>query len=195
MTAFHERPSTGPTAARAAAMQALVPMIETDRLILRAPRIEDFDDFAEIVLGPQGLFYGKPTSRDAAWSDFMQITGTWYLRGHGAWTVTRRDGGDVLGFFHIGAEPGDEAPEIGFLLAAKAQGKGYGTEAAAAIRDHGFGPMGLKQLVSYVDAGNARSLALATRLGADREDRVSDSGEAYSVFHHRPSVRSEEKDK
>ncbi|MEL7116896.1 MAG: GNAT family N-acetyltransferase, partial [Pseudomonadota bacterium] len=115
---FHETPTTGPCADRAAAMQALVPVIETDRLILRAPVIEDFQEFARIVLGPQGRYFGHPKTREDAWGEFMQITGTWYLRGHGAWMITLRETGALIGVVLLGAEPGDTETELGYLLDA-----------------------------------------------------------------------------
>ncbi|KZY32151.1 hypothetical protein A3731_04265 [Roseovarius sp. HI0049] len=166
---FHETPSTGATADLAARMQALIPVLETERLILRAPRIEDFDAFAAMVDGPRGTFFGHPKTRADAWELFMQLIGTWSLRGHGAWTVTDRTTGAVLGIVQIGAEPGDMEPELGWLVSAGAERKGIAFEAAQAARDHAFGPLGLDRLVSYVDADNIRSAALAQRLGATRD--------------------------
>jgi hypothetical protein len=43
MTRPHERPIPGPAADFAAALAALLPVIETDRPHLRAPRLQDFD--------------------------------------------------------------------------------------------------------------------------------------------------------
>lgn len=168
MIPFHETPATGPAAALAARMQAMVPTLRTARLILRAVRIEDFAAFAEIVLGPQGRFYGAPRTRDEAWGIFMQLSGTWYLRGHGAWTVTDRDAGTVLGFVHIGAEPGDMEPELGFVIAQAAEGRGLAFEAADAVKGHARDVLRLDRLVSYVDRANTRSARLAERLGARR---------------------------
>lgn len=187
MTAFHETPAAGPSAARAFAMQALVPEYRTDRLRLRAPRIEDFQFFADIVLGPQGRNYGNPETREDAWGEFVQMTSTWFLRGHGAWAVETRDGA-LIGFVHYGAEPGDQEPELGYILMEEAQGQGYAHEATAVLRDaapsFGFG-----SLVSYVSADNPRSITLATRLGASRDAAAEaalpepDRSDTY-VFRH-----------
>lgn len=166
MTAFHEMPATGPSADRAAAMQALVPVIETDRLTLRGPGIEDFQSFARIVLSPQGKSYGDPKSREEAWSSFMQLTATWYLRGHGAWMLTLRTTGEMVGVCQISPEPGDREYELGWVLAAEHVGQGYATEAAAAIRDHALVEMKLPTLISYIYHTNTRSQAVAERLGA-----------------------------
>lgn len=167
--ALFETAPQGPTANIAAAMQALVPVLTTDRLVLRAPRIEDFDAFADMVLGPRGAGFGAPATRTEAWAEFIQMTGTWALRGHGAWAVTLRGGDTCVGFVLIGAEPGDMEPELGWILSADAEGKGFAQEAAEAARGHAFGPFELGRLVSYIDDENPRSHAVAERLGAIRD--------------------------
>ena len=186
MIAPHERPSTGPAAALAARLQALIPVIETERLRLRAPRIGDFDAYAGIACGPRGEGIGGPMSREDAWADFMQVTGTWLLRGHGGWTIEDRATGELLGFVLIGFEPGDREPELGFLLTRDAEGRGIATEAAAAARDHGFGPLGLSSMVSYVHENNRRSIALAERLGGVREIPDDWDEPDTLVFRHHP---------
>ena len=189
MIDFHETAPSGPTAQIAMAMQALIPVIETERLRLRAPRIEDFDAFANAVSGPRGQYYGDYDDREGAWADFIQLTGTWLLRGHGAWTVTDKTTHAVLGLVQIGAEPGDQEPELGFIVSQEAEGKSVAFEAAKAVRDHGFGAFKLPSLVSYVDAQNARSAALARRLGAQR-DKTAEAGfpkdDRPLVFRHQP---------
>jgi RimJ/RimL family protein N-acetyltransferase len=169
MTAPHERHISGPAADFASTLAAQLPVIETARLRLRAPRLSDFDAWAEIFCGPAGLHLGGPFTRDDAFTEFAAACGTWLLRGHGLWTVEPRVGGTVLGFVLIGFEPGDQEPELGYLFRPTAEGQGYATEAAAALRDHAFGALGLDRLVSYVALENARSARVAERLGAQLE--------------------------
>lgn len=191
MKPFHETPPSGPTADLAASMQALIPTLETERLILRAPRIEDFDAFAEMTSGPRSRYFGDREDRAGAWDDFMQITATWLLRGHGAWTATMRDTGEVVGFVLIGAEPGDMEPELGFVVSEAAEGHGIAFEACEAVREHALGPFALPSLVSYIDAGNVRSRRLAERLGAER-DGVAEAAfgaDAPLVYRHPTDVR------
>ena len=188
---FHETAPSGPMAALASQMQALIPVLKTERLILRGPRIEDFDAFAAMGEGPRGQFYGRPKTRDDAWANFMQLTGTWALRGHGAWTVTDRTDGAILGFVQIGAEPGDMEPELGWIVSYDAEGHGLAFEAAQAVRAQGFGPFALAKMVSSLDARNSRSQALAQRLGAkrdtDAEARLPEA-EACFVFRHNSKI-------
>ena len=186
MIAPHERPPTGPTAALASGMQAMIPVIETARLRLRAPRIEDFGTYADIAGGARSEGIGGPMSRAEAWADFMQVMGTWLLRGHGGWTIEDRETADVLGFVLIGFEPGDQEPELGFMLTGEAEGRGIAAEAARAARDHGFGPFGLGSMVSYVSMDNARSIALVRRIGGELDIPEDWDAPDTLVFRHHP---------
>lgn len=188
MTAFHEIPAIGPCAERAAAMQALVPVIETERLVLRAPTLDDFQPLAEILTGPQGAGWGLTSDREGAWHCFLQVTATWYLRGSGAWILVRKDTGQVIGVSQISPEPGDYEHEIGWILAAEAEGQGFAAEAAAAVRDHGIKEMRLPSLVSYIAADNARSVALAQRLGAVQDPPPGWPHADTLVYRHHPKA-------
>jgi RimJ/RimL family protein N-acetyltransferase len=169
MTARHELPTPGPAAEIATVFRALVPQFETGRTRLRAPRVGDFEAYAEIVCGERGSYIGGPMSREDAWFDFASLSSSWMLYGHGGWSVVARDTGELLGFVVLGLEPGDLDVELGFLFRAGAEGKGYAREAAERVRNWAFSHLELTALDSYVDARNARCIALAKRLGAKDE--------------------------
>ena len=169
MTPRHELPTPGAAADLAASLGALLPKIETERLVLRAPVLSDFPACAEIACEDRGRFVGGPMSRDDAWSEFTAMTATWLLHGHGAFTIDDAGTGEVLGFVVLGLEPGDNEVELGFALREAAEGRGIATEAAMAIRDWAARELGLTGLVSYIDPKNTRSIAVATRLGAERD--------------------------
>jgi RimJ/RimL family protein N-acetyltransferase len=183
LRAPHERPVPGPAARFAAQLAARLPVIDTPRLRLRAPRLEDFDAWAEIFTGPAGQHLGGPFDREAAFTEFAAICGLWLLRGHGVLTVDLRTGGEAIGFVLIGFEPGDQEPELGYLFRPMAERQGFAAEAAAALRDHAFGALGLNRLVSYIDPENARSLRVAERLGAFR---AADFDGAQVWVHRKP---------
>ena len=177
-----EQPSRGAAAAIAAGLAGQIPALETPRLRLRAPRIEDFAAYAEIATTARGTHIGGPMTRTAAWLDFAQMVAGWTLRGHGVWSVERRTDGMLLGFVLIGFEPGDLEPELGYLFRAEAEGQGYAHEASAAARDFARDALGWDTVVSYVAPGNSRSIRLAERLGARREPEGLDG---TLVFRHR----------
>jgi RimJ/RimL family protein N-acetyltransferase len=175
MTAPWLHTPTAGTAAQADRLAALVPVLETGRLRLRAPALADFPAWAEIMTTPRAIHLGGPMTEPEAWDDFCRAVAVWLLRGHGLWTVEPHSGGEPLGFVLIGFEPGDVEPELGWLFRAGAEGRGYAAEAATAARDHAFGRLGLTGLVSYIAPGNDRSIRLAERLGAWPEGQLDGS--------------------
>ncbi|WP_245306297.1 GNAT family N-acetyltransferase [Roseovarius aestuariivivens] len=180
-----ERPAPPKAAALADRLAAELPALETARLRLRAPRLADFAAYADIVCGPRGEGLGGPMAHGEAWYDFSNMVGCWLLRGHGLWSIEPRGGGDLLGFVVLGCEPGDEEHELGFLLTEAAEGHGYATEAAQAARAFARDTLGLPSLVSYIVPQNARSIALAQRLGATPAgDGRPGSHAGTAVFRH-----------
>lgn len=179
-----ETPSTGAAAAMADRFAALVPVIETERLRLRAPRVADFPAYADISASPRGQWLSTDQSRDEAWYDFANMAAGWLLRGYGLWSVETRADRALVGFVVLGFEPGDAEPELGFLLTDAGQGKGYAHEAATAARVFAFDTLSLPTLVSYISPPNTRSAALAERLGARRDGTLSYQGDTSIVFRH-----------
>ncbi|MBM7066251.1 GNAT family N-acetyltransferase [Actibacterium sp. 188UL27-1] len=154
-------PPTGPAAVAARAHRAALPRLKTRRLILRAPVLEDFTVWEALFLN--GDFDG---GSEAAWEEFCVYTAGWLLRGSGLMALEHRETGETLGFVLLAMEWEDLEPELGWMLAETARGQGYATEAAVALRDHGFGVLGQGRFVSYIDATNSASRQVAERLGA-----------------------------
>lgn len=74
--------------------------------------------------------------------------------------------GDVVLFFRSRQHAGGE---LGYVFHPDVAGQGYATEAAAALLDQAFGPLGLNRVVARLDARNEPSAKLAERLGMRRE--------------------------
>jgi RimJ/RimL family protein N-acetyltransferase len=158
-----ETPSTGVAGAFALMLQGQLPTLATERLLLRAPRVDDFDAYAQIMETERGAYMGGPMSREDAWADFSNATANWLLHGHGIWTIA--SAGQIAGFVILGLEPGDLEPELGFMLLAPFEGQNIAFEAAQAARAYAFDTLGWTTLVSYVDPHNIRSRKLVARLG------------------------------
>lgn len=171
-----ETPPTGAAAVFALQLQTELPTFVTERLILRAPKVEDFECYAAIMCSERARFMGGPFVREDAWADFCNATANWILHGHGMWTIGHA--GDLAGFVMLGFEPGDAEPELGFMLLPRFEGRGIAFEAAARAKAHAFDGLGWHSLVSYVDAGNARARMLAERLGG-RQDGQIDGNQIY----------------
>ncbi|KIC41824.1 hypothetical protein RA28_20025 [Ruegeria sp. ANG-S4] len=170
----------------AARVAGTIPTLETERLVLRAPQLSDFDTYAQIVASPRAR-YLSVMSREDAWYDFAQMVAIWSLRGHGLWSVEAKAGGHLLGFVVLGFEPEDPEPELGFIFTEDGEGHGYAFEAASAARDFAFDQLGWKTLASFVVKGNTRSERLAQRLGATVEREIPEDDGTTLVYRHMPA--------
>lgn len=84
--------------------------------------------------------------------------------------IERVSDGRVVGdlvLFHLDPQAG--SAEIGWVISPAVAGQGLATEAVRALIDTAFGVYGLRRLTARIDAENARSLALAERVGMRRE--------------------------
>ena len=174
-------PPEGRAAEAAVQHRAALPVLETARLTLRAPRLDDFSIWVEVYGEEEGGYLGGPLSDEDVWLSFTNYVSGWLLHGHGLFTVERS--GEAIGFVTLGLEWGDEEPEIGWLLPKRMQGQGYATEAAMAVRDYAVALYGPGKTVSYIHAENARSQAVAARLGAAR-DTLDEARLGCQVWRH-----------
>lgn len=185
MTDAWRSPPEGPAAAIAAAVAAAVPVMDTARLRLRAPRMEDFTAYEAVFTSDRARLIGGGFDAEGAYGDFCQAVAGWMLRGAGMWTITARDDAATpLGWVYLWAEYGDREPELGWVLTPEAEGRGYAREAAEAVLPHAEALYGRGGVVSYIDACNDRSIRLAERLGARRDPAAEDPGGELLVYRH-----------
>jgi RimJ/RimL family protein N-acetyltransferase len=160
-----------------------IPVLETERLILRGPLDSDFEPIAAFFAdAARSWGFGGPLPRTEAWRWFAGSVGHWALHGYGFWTITGKSTGEPLGITGIWNPEGWAEPEIGWFAFAAAEGKGLMFEAASAARTYAYDEMGLPALCSNILPGNARSVALAERMGARFEK------EAENIRHGRELV-------
>ncbi len=168
------------------------PVLETERLILRAPRAEDWPAWAAFAADERSRFVGGPLEAEAAWRAFGHVIGMWVMRGFGTFVVEPREGGAPLGMCGPWYPEGWPEPEIGWSLwSPGAEGKGHAFEAARASIAHAFGPLGWTTAVSYIDPDNARSIALAERLGARRDAAAAHPGIGPCLVFRHPAPAAE----
>ena len=147
------------------------PVLTTERLTLRAPKMADYPVFEAFYMSDRAKFVGGPGTRRTAWRAFAHVTGMWALKGCGCFVFTMKGDDAPLGMTGPWVPEDWPEPEIGWTVwTAEAEGKGYAYEAATAARDYAYDVLGWNTAVSYIDDGNDRSVALAERLGAWRDD-------------------------
>ena len=146
---------------------------ETERLLLRQLREEDLDAYAGFMADPIVMEHmGGVSSRADAWRHIAVILGHWQLRGFGMYAVCEKGSGRFVG--RIGPNFPESWPdrEIGWLLGREFWGKGYASEAAAAMRDMVFETLGWNRLVSLIAPGNVGSEKVAERIGESLTDEI-----------------------
>ena len=144
-------------------------MIETERLRLRPPRIEDFDAYAAYVADPEAVrFIGGPQSRPVAWRSFMAYAGAWATTGVSMFWVFERGSGAFVGRVGPWRPEGWPGCEVGWGVAPRVFGRGYAGEAARACMDFAFDQLGWTDVIHSIDPANLPSVRLAERLGSRR---------------------------
>lgn len=167
---------------------AATPVLETPRLILRAPAADDFEAFAAYQASERSRYTGGPLDRNLAWRSFGHVVGHWVLRGYGVFVVERRDSGAAIGTAGPYFPVGWPEPEIAWTLwDADSEGRGYAVEAALAARDWACEALGWSRPISLIVAGNTRSEALAARLGCRREGTFEHAQFGASTIWRHPA--------
>lgn len=141
--------------------------IETERLVLRPPALEDFDAWARFSADPDVTrFIGGVQPRAAAWRGFAGVAGSWALLGFGMFSVLDRASGRWLGRIGPWQPASWPGTEVGWALLREAQGKGLAFEATTAAMDFAFDQLGWSEVIHCIEDANAASEALARRLGS-----------------------------
>jgi len=168
---------------------AAIPTLRTPRLTLRPPVLEDFPAYAALMASPRAVHMGGPFDRRGAWGMFASDVALWALCGHGALMIDLAETGTCIGQVGINHGPLFPEKELGWLLYDGHEGRGYATEAGAAMRDWAFDALGLETLVSYFDPDNVKSMAVAARLGGVRDDAapVQDEGDVVYRYRRQPA--------
>lgn len=147
-----------------------IPVIETERLRLRAPEGRDYPAYRDFRLSDRSRGVGGPYTEAQAFEHFGELYGHWAIRGYGRWLVADRDTDEALGVVGLFYPPDWPEPEIAWSLFGNAEGRGIATEAARAARAFAYETLGWTTAISLIIDGNDRSIALAERLGATREE-------------------------
>lgn len=154
------------------------PTIETERLILRAFKREDFDAIYAIGADAETTRYmgGAVEDRALAWEKFLRGTGFWAVLGYGLWVAERKSDGTVLGQIGYGDfmrnidPPLADISEMAWVLGNAARdssgkGLGYGSEALSAVLAWGAAHLSAARVQCIISPENIPSLRLAKRHG------------------------------
>ncbi|HEV2764908.1 MAG TPA: GNAT family N-acetyltransferase [Pyrinomonadaceae bacterium] len=158
--------------------------LETERLVLRQWREEDFETYARICADPEVMRFlgGKPFNRLEAWRHMAFLVGHWHLRGYGHWVVEEKQSGRLLGRVGFLNPEGWPGFELGWTLGRESWGKGYATEGARRALEYAFTEMGREHVISLIAPENRASIRVAERLGEKPEGRTELMGREVLIY-------------
>jgi len=141
--------------------------IETERLILRPPALQDFESWVSFMSDEETARYiGGAQPRSFVWRGMMAMAGAWALHGYAMFSVIERSSGRWIGRLGPWQPDGWPGTEVGWGIARDVWGKGYATEGATAAIDWAFDHLGWTDVIHCIDPANVNSRAVAERLGS-----------------------------
>ena len=150
--------------------------LQTARLTLRPLAEADTDAVFAMRSDPVVQRYGSHppwTGRQTA-VDYVARNAKAMAAGTDAqFAIERREDGVVVGTCCLYALDAQcRRADIGYVLRPSQWGRGYATEANAALLDWGFGPLGLNRVEADIDPRNVASARALERLGFVREGHL-----------------------
>jgi RimJ/RimL family protein N-acetyltransferase len=148
------------------------PTLITDRLLIEPLAMKHWEPYAIMWADPRTTEFigGKPRSYNESWGKFAASAGLWNLIGYGYWAFTDRQSGALLGVgglsnWERGIKELEGFPEAGWGFAPDAWGKGYATEAMAAVLAWSDSVLKASEVRCIIDPGNHASHRVAGKLG------------------------------
>jgi RimJ/RimL family protein N-acetyltransferase len=163
-----------------------MPTLETERLILRSFREEDADRMVQLFTHPDFMRFslGVFTERKQTVAFIEKVIG-WNCAGiPSQFAVVPRDEDAIIGYcgFFYHPEDGIDDIEIGYRLHPDYWNRGLITEAARAVRDHGFRDWKLSRVISLIHPENVPSRRVAEKNGMTIEMEITFRGFPTLVY-------------
>ena len=160
-------------------------MLATERLLLPPLTREHTPQLIALYSDPEVARYvgGSSLTPEHTAAQAGRLADEWRDHGYGQSAVVDRETGEFLGRVGLHYWPDWNEIELGYVLAASAQGRGLAAEASRAWIDWARSAPGIDSLTAVIDPRNAPSIALARRLGFEfaRAD-TTPSGVAVRVY-------------
>lgn len=160
--------------------------IETERLLLRQLTPADFNALHDILSDPETMQHYPAPFDEARTKGWI----AWNLRnyeeyGFGLWAVVLKETGQFIGDCGLTIQDidGEKLPEIGYHISKKFWRKGYGSEAARAVRDWAFRNTKYDCLYSYMKYTNVASWSTAMANGMTKVKEYPDEKNTISYAY------------
>ena len=157
--------------------------LETQRLLLRWFREDDFSGYVDIATDPEAMkFIGGPQTPLDAWRAMAAHIGHWYFFGYGVFAVEEKLSGRMIGRIGFMNPPGWPGFELGWTLRRDSWGKGYATEGARRALEYAFTELNRDHVISCIAPANVNSIRVAERLGEKVEGETELLGKNVLIY-------------
>jgi ribosomal-protein-alanine N-acetyltransferase len=146
-----------------------LPTLATPRLALRRLTVDDADAMFAYLRDPaltEFVSWEHHASIERTVLYLMTVEAAYRDGGLLEWGVTTRRGRRLVGtcgFTRV--DPDHARAELGYTIGRRFSGRGYATEAAAAVLRWGFDALGLNRVEAQCVVGNAASERVLAKLG------------------------------
>jgi [ribosomal protein S5]-alanine N-acetyltransferase len=150
-------------------MTKTMPILETERLILREFTIADASFMVELLNTPSWLQYiGERNVRTIAEAEVYLLNGSiksYAENGFGFYAVVEKTSQQTIGLCGLTNRTNLPDSDIGFAFLPDFMCKGFGFEAAGATLDFAKSSLGLKKIIAIVQPDNGISIKLLKKIG------------------------------
>lgn len=145
-------------------------ILSSERLTLRPVGVEEMPDL--IALWQNETFTrfisGRALSEEEVWFRLLRDIGHWHTKGYGNWAVREAATGDYVGSVGIfdyrrDMQPAFDAPEVGWGIAPRFQGRGMAGEALETALKWADQQPDIARTVCMISPDNVASVKLAAR--------------------------------
>lgn len=144
----------------------------TERLTLTPVAVSDLEDLVTLWADPAfaTAIFPAPLNSEDVWFRLLRDIGHWEALGYGNWAIRETATGAYVGSvgvldFHRILTPAFDAPELGWGVAPRFQGRGFAFEALSAALAWCDDALNAPRTVCMISPDNAPSHALAKRAG------------------------------
>lgn len=166
----------------------MVPIIETNRLVLRKFTLDDADGVYEFGSNEEvqrytgnELLNSPEEARELIENVFLKDYATY---GYGRFAVVYKEDQKVIGFAGLKYIPEMDITDIGFRFLPEYWNQGIATEASVAILQYGFETLQLKRIVGIAMPENLASCKVLEKIGLKffKIDEYDGDGGAYRWY-------------
>ena len=163
------------------------PMLDTERLLLRAFTLEDALRVRELAsareVAATTLYIPHPYDAGVAESWIASHPERFQAGEAVHYAITRKAEGDLIGAIGLQIQVAHRKAELGYWIGVAYWNQGYCSEAAAAVLDFGFEQLGLHRVFAHHFASNPASGRVMQKVGMLHEGRLRGHVLKGGTFH------------